>query len=86
MGFSPSQISLRTPRVEFIGFQRPKYSMHSLPHFFASIVLAEGNVKRAQELLGHSASRPTLDVYPHRLESPGSDAAIMERMEQKILG
>ena len=41
-------------------------TFHALRHTCASLLLSQGaNVKQIQELLGHSSSRVTLDVYAH---------------------
>jgi integrase len=51
---------------------KPKYSFHSLRHWFASWCIngkedgARGvSAKRAQTLLGHSSMIMTLDTYGH---------------------
>ena len=48
---------------------KPKYSLHSLRHFYASWLIGEGfSPKRVQTLLGHSSIQMTFDVYGHWLE------------------
>jgi integrase len=44
----------------------PKYGMHSLRHFFASITIEQNHLpKRVQEMLGHSSLAMTYDLYGH---------------------
>jgi integrase len=50
--------------------QKPKYSLHSLRHFYASWLIGEGfSPKRVQTLLGHSSIQMTFDVYGHWLST-----------------
>jgi hypothetical protein len=44
----------------------PKYNVHALRHFYASIMIATGTEpKRLQQLLGHASLTPTMDTYGH---------------------
>lgn len=55
------------------GKPRPKYNVHSLRHFYASIMIDVGTPpKRLQELLGHASLQMTMDLYGH-LFPPTSD-------------
>jgi integrase len=55
------------------GEPRPKYHVHRLRHFYASIMIDVGTPpKRLQELLGHSTLQMTMDLYGH-LFPPTSD-------------
>jgi integrase len=46
--------------------RKPKYTLHSLRHFYASIMIHEGTEpKRLQELLGHATITMTMDTYGH---------------------
>jgi integrase len=58
---------------------RAKYGFHTLRHFFASWLLAEGfSLKKAQGLLGHATMAMTADTYGHLLPDLENDAAKME--------
>lgn len=53
-----------------------KYSFHSLRHFYASIMIAQGTPpKRLQSLLGHATLAMTMDTYGH-LFPAGDDETI----------
>lgn len=55
------------------GKPRPKYHVHALRHFFASIMIDAGMPqKRLQELMGHANLQMTMDLYGH-LFPPTSD-------------
>ena len=57
---------------------RPKYGFHTLRHFFASWLLAEGfSLKKAQGMLGHATMAMTADTYGHLLPDLENDAAKM---------
>jgi integrase len=44
----------------------PKYSLHALRHFFASVIIEQGfSPKRVQELMGHANIKITFDTYGH---------------------
>jgi integrase len=48
------------------GVPGPKYNVHSLRHFFASIMIDAGMLpKRLQELMGHANLSMTMDLYGH---------------------
>ncbi len=52
---------------------KPKYHVHGLRHFYASVMIDAGTApKRLQELLGHSSLQMTMDLYGH-LFPPTSD-------------
>jgi integrase len=54
----------------------PKYSPHSLRHFFASWAIEQGfSPKRLQALLGHSSIQMTFDRYGHLFPSLEDDHA-----------
>jgi len=56
------------------------FTFHGLRHVANSFMLAEdGNVKAAQERLGHASSRMTLEVYTHVL--PGHHRAAADRLD-----
>ena len=47
---------------------KAKYGAHSLRHFFASWLIAQGfNVKKISVLMGHSSPVVTLTLYAHLL-------------------
>ncbi len=63
-----------------IEMERPngqaKYSFHSLRHFYASIMIAQGTPpKRLQSLLGHATLAMTMDTYGH-LFPAGDDETV----------
>jgi integrase len=54
----------------------PRIRFHDLRHSAATLLLAQGvPVKTISELLGHSTTRMTLDVYAHVLETMKQEAA-----------
>lgn len=56
---------------------------HDLRHTVASLLLADGaHPKIAQELLGHSSVRITLDIYSHAI--PTLQRETMERLEGRL--
>src|SRR5262249_1759018 len=63
-----------------IKMERPngqaKYCFHSLRHFYASIMIAQGTPpKRLQSLLGHTTLAMTMDTYGH-LFPAGEDESV----------
>jgi integrase len=66
---------------------RAKYGFHTLRHFFASWLLAEGfSLKKAQGLLGHATMAMTADTYGHLLPDLENDAARMAAGELALVG
>jgi integrase len=66
---------------------RAKYGFHTLRHFFASWLLAEGfSLKKAQGLLGHATMAMTADTYGHLLPDLENDAAKMAEGERALVG
>ncbi len=48
---------------------RPKYTLYSLRHYFASKLIEKGkDLKFIQETMGHSRIEVTLNVYGHLLK------------------
>lgn len=43
----------------------PELTFHDMRHFYASALLRIGDVKAAQEALGHATAQETLDTYGH---------------------
>jgi integrase len=80
------------PRTVARHFQRtlkqadlPRIRIHDLRHTAASLLLAQGvPVKMVSEILGHSGSRITLDVYGHVFDSTRQQAA--DRMDDLLSG
>jgi integrase len=71
---------------------QPKYALHAFRHFFASWCVnrikdggRELTAKEAQELLGHSSIKMTLDVYSH-LFPKHSDRDELAASEKAIFG
>ena len=53
---------------------KAKYGVHSLRHFFASLMIDRGyNPKRVQTLMGHSTIQMVLNVYAHLFKSDEAD-------------
>jgi integrase len=64
---------------------KPKYTFHSLRHFFASVGIAAGfDPKRLQVILGHSSIKMTFDVYGHLFPTPEEDRDRMARIEEAM--
>ena len=65
---------------------RAKYGFHTLRHFFASWLLAEGfSLKKAQGMLGHATMAMTADTYGHLLPDLENDAAKMAAGELALV-
>jgi integrase len=84
-GWYPLQIAIGltrdSGRMDAAGqpVRRAKYGFHTLRHFFASWLLAEGfSLKKAQGMLGHATMAMTADTYGHLLPDLENDAAKME--------
>lgn len=61
----------------------PRIRIHDLRHTAASLLLAQGvPVKMVSEILGHSGSRITLDVYGHVFDQTRQQAA--DRMDELL--
>ena len=57
--------------------------MHDLRHFYASLLIAEGqSVKVVQNRLGHRSAVETLDVYGHLW--PDSEADTMTAVDRAL--
>lgn len=55
--------------------EEKKYSLHSLRHTFASILLAKGaDIKAISELLGHEKTSTTYDIYAHLIANQKDEA------------
>lgn len=66
---------------------KPKYGMHALRHFFASVMIEQGfSPKRLQALLGHSSIQMTFDRYGHLFPSLEDDHAKFAAAELAIVG
>jgi integrase len=66
---------------------KPKYSPHSLRHFFASWAIEQGfSPKRLQAMLGHSSIQMTFDRYGHLFPSLEDDHAKFAAGELAIVG
>jgi integrase len=66
---------------------KPKYSLHSLRHFFASWEIGQdAPPKRLQQLMGHSSIKMTYDVYGHWLADIEDDHARMAAGEAAVFG
>jgi integrase len=72
--------------------EKPKYGLHALRHFFASWCINPKErggrqlpAKVAQEWLGHSSIKMTLDIYGHLFPS-GSDRTELDDASKALLG
>jgi integrase len=55
--------------------KKPKFHVHSLRHFFVSVMIDEGTPpKRLQTLIGHSVISTTMDIYGHLFEGRENEA------------
>jgi integrase len=67
------------------GKPRAKYNVHSLRHFFSSIMIAEGiQPKRLQELIGHSSLQMTMDLYGHMFPPTSDEIDRINRATAKV--
>lgn len=81
-GFDPVQIGAGV--VSSAG--EPKYSFHSLRHFYASWIIEQDfSPKRVQSLLGHSSIQMTYDTYGHLFPSLEDDHAKLAAGEAALL-
>ncbi|MEE8241372.1 MAG: tyrosine-type recombinase/integrase [Nitrospirales bacterium] len=73
----------------FIGAKatKPKYGLHALRHFYASLIIDQGfSPKKCQTLLGHSSIQMTFDTYGHLFPDPKEDRAKLEAAERALVG
>jgi integrase len=78
---------LSESRIRAIGALQPKYGLKAFRHAAASRFLKVGfNVKEVQEMMGHSSSQVTLDVYSHLIPDPKGSAEKLARLEGRIVG
>ena len=73
------------PTLDRLQIPRPARSsgFHAFRHSAATVVSAEtGNLKLAQNLLGHSQLATTADIYTHVL--PEQDATAVEAVERAV--
>jgi integrase len=65
----PAQMKTETTRPKMIDgtpVMKPKYGLHGLRHFFASVIIEQGfSPKRVMALMGHSSIQITFDTYGH---------------------
>ena len=61
----------------------PKYNFHSLRHFRASLLIADGaNPKEVQVEMGYSTIAVTYDLYGHLFKDDAADKLRRERAER----
>jgi integrase len=66
---------------------KPKYGLHALRHFCASLWIELGfSPKRLQVLLGHSSIQMTYDIYGHLFPSLEDDHAKLAAGELMVVG
>ena len=65
---------------------RPKYSMHSLRHACASLLIEQNlTPKKIQSILGHSSITMTYDRYGHLFDTAADDQAQMAQLQARLL-
>ena len=61
----------------------PKYNLHSLRHFRASLLIADGaNPNEVQAEMGHSTITVTYDLYGHLFKDDAADKLRRDRAER----
>ena len=66
---------------------RPKYTFHSLRHFFASIMIELGHTSKwLQVTMGHENITLTLGTYGHLLPEAGDARSRMAAFEAFVFG
>jgi integrase len=66
---------------------QPRYNFHSLRHYRASRLIADGaNMKEVQQELGHASPVITLSTYAHLLRGDDEDRRRRERAERLASG
>jgi integrase len=59
---------------------KPKYGLHALRHFFASLMIEQNfSPKRLQAMIGHSSLQMTYDRYGHLFPDPDDDQSRMAK-------
>jgi integrase len=62
---------------------KPRYNFHSLRHFHASMLIADGaNPKDIQIEMGHASIQITFDLYGHKFKDDEADKRGRERSER----
>ena len=62
---------------------KPRYNFHSLRHYRASRLIADGaNIKEVQTELGHASPVITMSTYAHLLKGEDEDRRRRERAER----
>jgi integrase len=80
-GFDPLQVAAGV--VDKYG--KPKYGLHALRHFFASMAIQRYSPKRAQVLLGHATFAMTMDTYGHLFDDAAGDQERAAAIEEAVL-
>jgi len=63
--------------------QEPRYNFHTLRHYHASVLIADGaDFKEIQTEMGHANIQITLDLYGHPIEGDEADRRRKERAER----
>jgi len=61
----------------------PRYNFHTLRHFHASMLIADGaNPKDIQVEMGHASIQITFDLYGHKFKDEAADQRSRERAER----
>jgi len=61
----------------------PRYNFHSLRHYHASVLIADGtDFKEIQTEMGHSSINITIDLYGHPIEGEEADRARKQRADR----
>jgi integrase len=65
----------------------PRYGMHAFRHAAASLLIDQGlSPKRIQSFMGHSTISVTFDVYGHLFPDADEDQAVMQQLQQRLIG
>ena len=81
MIFGSKLTTLLYPILDRLGL--PRVTVHDLRHSAATILHANGaSIEAIGDMLGHSTTRVTADLYRHRVPELQSDLA--ERMERAV--
>ena len=91
-GFGAVQIKAGLTKGKRIDKRRrevpvPKYSMHCLRHFCASVLIDQGFApKRIQQIMGHSSIQMSFDLYGHLFALDASDHERLDAAELRVIG
>jgi integrase len=65
----------------------PRYGLHAFRHAAASLLIDQGvSPKRVQAIMGHSTIGVTFDTYGHLFPDADEDQAVMQQLQQRLIG